>query len=374
MSLDFRIVDYNYPFQDNVELTATSSSASFPVNNLTDYIRAKEWRSSGNFTITDSNKYIDFKESSGGAEATATLTTGDYTSTTLATEIKTRIEAVSPNARTYTISYSSTTGKWSITGETYLDILFSSGTNASNSVGASIGYASSDYTGAVTYTSANTAIHTHEAIEIDLKSTEEIDTVALLFDLDGGSNLTSSAVVKIQANATPEWSSPAVDVTLSFDNTYGIYTHYFTTDQSYRYWRVYIADPSNTDLYVAIGKIILGKGTTLSRSIDIGFALTWNDYSQITSNDFGHQYVDLYPVRKELTFNYNVLSYADIQTLEGIFLRNKQAVPVFCALDGVEDIYDKDHFVIYGRLNKKFTNNHLFIGYFKAGLSVEEIG
>lgn len=102
--------------------------------------------------ILSSNKYIDFKEGAGGAELTATLTTGFYRPEELATEIKTKMEAV--GAETYTVTWSAITGKYTIASAgSYLSILWNSGTNTANSAKTTLGFANTDSTSALTYTS-----------------------------------------------------------------------------------------------------------------------------------------------------------------------------------------------------------------------------
>lgn len=65
------------------------------------------------YTVNDSNSTIVFNE--GGSNITATLTSGTYNIDQLATEMKTRLDASSGLGRTYTVSYSLTTLKLTIT-------------------------------------------------------------------------------------------------------------------------------------------------------------------------------------------------------------------------------------------------------------------
>lgn len=60
------------------------------------------------YVITTGNNEIPFQENIGVA-ATATLTSGNYTPSTLAAEIATQMSAVSPNVRAYTVTYSAIT-------------------------------------------------------------------------------------------------------------------------------------------------------------------------------------------------------------------------------------------------------------------------
>lgn len=90
-----------------------------------------------NFTIASGiNDKIDFDEGSG--ELTATLTSGSYTGATLAAEIETRMEIV---GALYTVSYSLSTGKFTIAKDTGTVILkWATGTNSATTVGIYIGF------------------------------------------------------------------------------------------------------------------------------------------------------------------------------------------------------------------------------------------
>ncbi|MCP3682363.1 MAG: hypothetical protein GY861_06695, partial [bacterium] len=95
----------------------------------------------------------------------------------------------------------------------------------------------------------------------------DVDTVAVL-----GNNFTSSATVKIQANATDVWTSPTVDQSLTYtkDNRrstelgrdVGVWSYQFSTTQSYRYWRLTVDDGSNLDTYIEIGFVFMDENTT----------------------------------------------------------------------------------------------------------------
>lgn len=367
-----RFIDYNYPFQSNVEVTATSQSADFPASNLKKYFRSKVWRSSGSFVIDATNNKINFVEVSLGPELTATLTPGTYSVAALAAEIKTQLEAASANARTYTVSQSGVTGKWTIAGQVYLDLLFSTGTNSAISPRNVLGFGASDFTGAITYTGPLTAIHTLERVVFDLETAEDIDTIALIFDPKVGHKLTDLAVVKVEANPSNNWTAPLYSQTLTIDDTHETYTLFLTTAQSYRYWSINIVDPQNPNLYVELGTVILGKGTALNRCADVGFEYRVTDASKIEDNEYGNEYVDIYPQRKELSFNMNVLTYDQKKELEASFIRVGSRVPVFVCIDPLEAAFDKDEMSIYGRMSKDLSLRHLTRSYFGTSIKISE--
>jgi len=100
------------------------------------------------------NDKIDFEETA-AVELTATLNSGQYTSTELETEIKTRLDLA--GASTYTVAYDTGTNKFTITsdgtgGGNIFNLLWLTGTNTALTAGEIIGYdITSDNTGSLAY-------------------------------------------------------------------------------------------------------------------------------------------------------------------------------------------------------------------------------
>lgn len=372
MSATFRIVDYNYVSQENVTISASSSNSNFPVSNVAHEFRSKVWRSTGYFVITSSNNKVNFVETNLGPELTATIPVGSYSLSALIAAIKAALEAASVNARTYTVSKSAVTGKWTIAGQTYLELLFSTGTDAATSIRSAIGFGSNDFTGATTYTGPVAALHTEEGVVIDLNTAEEIDTVAIMFDSLAGVKLSDSALIYVQASATNAWTTPGYSQAVTIDNTYSCITLFLDTPQEYRFWRIKIVDPQNAYGYVELGTIVLGKYLSLARCPDNGFDLTWDDASKLSVNDYGNTYVDEYPQVKEMIFNFNILTYDQQKILQEAFRRLGNKKPIFVALDPSETLFDKDHFWIYGRMTDKLISKHIVTSYFQTGIKIRE--
>ena len=368
--VDARIIDYNYAFESGVSITASSATVTFPVSNLSLFHRSKIWRSSGNYVIDSTNNKINFKETGLAAELTATLTSGTYTATTLAAQVKTQLEAASVD--TFTVTFL-TSGKFKIESSgTAFELLFSTGTNTATSARNVLGYGTNDYTGATEYTASTVSIHTEEAITFDLSTTEDIDSFCLVFDPSIGINFTNSVVLKLQANATNVWTSPAVDVTLTVDNETETVSHYFTTVQSYRYWRLKIVDSQNPDLYVQLGKVFLGKALDIARVPSIGFQLGLNDRTQETENEFGNKYFDVYPIEKNLSFNLDLMEKVDSNIIYNSFTRIGKRKPVLVVLDSTELLFDKNKVTVYGFYDGSLTLSHVFKQYMGTTISMKE--
>lgn len=366
-------MDKNYFFESNVTITATSEDANFPASNLTVHGRSYVYRSKGAFIIDTTNNKINFKKVSGGVELTATIASGTSTSPgALATAIKTALEAAD-GVNTYTVTYSATTGLWTILSSgAFLSILFSTGTNASTSCRTVIGFGSLDYTGAVTYTGPTRAIHTEENIVIDLQTTDPVDSFALFFNPMTGSKYSSSAALRLQANATNVWTAPSVDQALTYDDDYGVFTHFFASAQSYRYWRLNIKDAANSKLYIEVPKLVLSSATQLTQMPEVGYEDGWDDQSKLEENNYGHLVGDIYPVRRLLKFSYVGLPEADQKTLMKIFKKVGAATPIALAADPTAVMFDKDKLVLYGRIRGGSKDRQRFTTFFDRDFSVLE--
>jgi hypothetical protein len=210
-------------------------------------------------------------------------------------------------------------------------------------------------------------------ITFDLATTEDIDSVVLFWPKEDGIRLSSSAVVKIQANATNTWGAPAVDQTLTIDNQYMVASHFFSTNQSYRYWSVLISDAGNANGFLELGLVWLGKGIDVP-SAQNGFKSQILDRSKVIETDFGHKYVDVYPKQRRIEINYSNVDYADIQTLENAYSSNGVEIPVLLALDPEEAVFDKNHFLVYGNFSNSFGLGHVVYDALNTeGIVIEEL-
>lgn len=114
------------------------------------------------FSVTNDNKYLDFRSQNLGPELTATLNPQNYTATEFMAEIKRAMEIADPS-NIYTISLNRTVAGGTdnrmtvVTNGSYLDLLFQTGTHADNSPSVLMGFDHVDYTGGLSYTGSVTA-------------------------------------------------------------------------------------------------------------------------------------------------------------------------------------------------------------------------
>lgn len=368
-----KFLNYNLSSQNETTVTSSTADVDYPATNLKHDFRSKKWMSAPNgaFVIDNSNNEIDFEETI-SVELTATLVPGTYNAATLATEISTKMDAAGAN--TYTVQYSQATGLWTVSSSgAYFSLLCNSGTNQSkNTFKKILGFTNSDKTGALTYTGTNIAIHTEEWVTFDAITSEPVDTIALFWPKESGIKLSDSAIVKVQANATNNWSAPAINVTMTIDNDYMVASHLFSTDQSYRFWRVSIIDPSNAYLQVELGVFYVGKSLTV-QDADNGFTFTTKDTSKTYQNDFGNMYVDEYPMENTLDLDFTVLQYQEAKTIENAYRQNGLRKPVLVILDPTEIVFSKNHFLVYGKMTKPVEIKQVSYDIFNTSLVIREI-
>jgi len=122
-------------------------------------------------------------------------------------------------------------------------------------------------------------------------------------------NFTSSAVVRLQANDYKNWTNPPVNVLLAPHADVMVYR--FSTEQNYQFWRIAITDTTNPDGFYEVGYVFLGPETTLSRNVNYGFSLAYNDNSSGGVNEGGLAGGVIKPKLVRLTYQYSYLTDVD---------------------------------------------------------------
>ncbi len=112
---------------------------------------------------------------------------------------------------------------------------------------------------------------TDEWIKWDLATAKDVDCVAIF-----NHNLTSSATVTIEGNSSDFWSPPTFSETLTLvsdsdSNVIARIGHFLASQQSYRWWRLKVTDPTNPDSYIQIGRIVFGAYYETTRDMSDDF-------------------------------------------------------------------------------------------------------
>lgn len=294
-----RIAYKNY-WRKGTILGQSSEHPQYPatdtqVDTLVQFWRTRHGTSSGNglFVIAATNKYIDFDE--GGAELTATLTPGNYNAQTLVTEIQTRMDAA---ARTYTVSYSETTAKFTIArGAGNFTLRWQSGTNTANTAGTTLGFnVAANDTGAATYTSDYRRIHYPNAyISCNLGAAYEINYMALL-----NHNFSASATISVIGASDSAFTTDISTTSVTY-NASNIRKH-LASSVTRQYWKIQVADPTNTNSYIQLATPILTKYWQPAINIKLGYSDGYDDISPIEMSDSLNEFGQEKPIYKDVEY------------------------------------------------------------------------
>ncbi|MCK5127900.1 MAG: hypothetical protein KAR42_16705 [candidate division Zixibacteria bacterium] len=286
--MTIRIV-YKSRWRDATIQAQSSEHPQYPAEDsqldiLTQPFRTRHGADSGNglFVIDANNKYIDFDE--GGGELNATLTEGNYNGNSLATEIKTQLDAV--GAITYTVTYSESTGKFTIAGDANFKLMWKTGTKGSDNtdthVGTTLGFDDSadDDGAAATFTSDYVRIHWPNAyIDVDCGSALAYDFVALL-----AHNISASATaITIYGADDAAFTTNLVTDTITHNAT-NIFK-FLTAARTKRYIRIYVEDPTNTAGYISLGVIFVGSYWEPNRHFLVPYSRGRRDPSSVDRTD-----------------------------------------------------------------------------------------
>lgn len=180
-------------------------------------------------------------------------------------------------------------------------------------------------------------------------------------------NLTSSGTYKIQGNATDVWTAPSVDETFVYDSDIMIKTF---NSASYRYWRFSLADATNPDTYLEIGRLFLGTYLEFADQPSKDFPLTYEDTSTVDYSITGQAFGDEGIIYKLYNFKFPYWTDTVRKSVVTMVEDIKLVKPVIL----VPDENNTDKLIpVYAKLNDNLSFNHI-IGYIYNGtLSFREV-
>lgn len=316
----------------------SSERAAFPVTNAYNkQRRSKVWRSNGYFNVESGSNTIVFKDASGGANKTATIAAGEYSSTSaFMTAVDTAFEAA--GVANYTVTQDSNL-KFVITsdlsgGATHFELIW---THADSAAMAGImGFDTSvDQTGASSYTADLLRIHTSEWILWDLGISSDPDSFALIGPRNSAIKISPSATLKLQANETDNWSSPSFETTLTYDDeVIAKLSDSSIAGDAYRYWRLYFEDKDNPNGYIEVGAFFLGQYYAPNRGrVQFPFVSQAEDRSTTVTSEGGQTFHDI----KQQTRTYNIqwkgLKKDEMEEIQSIFANYGISKPLFISFD-----------------------------------------
>ena len=181
-----------------------------------------------------------------------------------------------------------------------------------------------------------------------------------------GHNLTNSGTYKIQGNATDSWGTPSLDETFTYDSNIMIKTF---NSAGYRYWRFSLADATNPDTYLEIGRLFLGTYLEFSDQPSKEFPMTYEDTSNVDYSITGQSFGDEGIIYRLYNFKYPYWTDTVRKSVVTMIEDIKLVKPVILVPD--EDNTDK-LIPVYAKLNDALSINHIVAYAWNGTLSFRE--
>ena len=304
------------------DLSASSSNSAFPISNLEGSARrSRVWQSSGHFTVTSLNNTIIFRDAPAGADKTATIVVGEYASiTAFMAAVDAALEAV--GASNYTVTQG-TDKKFVFStdltgGATSLELR---GADVLFTAKSILGLNASNKSSTTSITSDFVSIHTNERITIDLGTAFNPKMFCMFGPRNEVLRIQSSAVIRLQANATNVWTAPEYDQVLTW-NEFGIWKfgELGLHTQALRYWSINIVDTNNPRGYVEISSLFLGDTLTMTKGCpQFPLSIQEVDLTESERTLAGGSFSSIYGKTSQLTLNWEFLTKLEMDQFRDLF-------------------------------------------------------
>ncbi|MDZ4678396.1 MAG: hypothetical protein SGI74_12905 [Oligoflexia bacterium] len=315
----------------------SSENPSFPaVNVYNKKRRSKVWRTQGFWEITSLNNKLIFRETT-TVDLTATIAVSNYASTVLLmAAIKAALEVA--GASVYTITQDLISKKIKVTsdglgGGGIFELI---NTDVLSTLASVIGFdISTDKTGALTYTADFLKIHTKEFLTLDLGISTNPQCFLLIGKRNAPIQFSSSATLKLQANATDAWTSPTFETTLTYnEKTILLINPTGLSPTPLRYWRLLIQDSANPNGFIEIGSLYLGNFYSTQRgAAQFPLKSSFVDRSTSVISEGGQIFSGVREKTQEFSLDWNGLTYSELEVFNDIFQKMGTSVPFFVILD-----------------------------------------
>jgi hypothetical protein len=326
-AVTFRLAWSNLAALSASVVSSSSEQAAFPDHKVQVPGMSSGWRSAYGWTVVAGfNDKIDFVE--GGVAKVGTVTPGEYATGALyATAVQTAMNAAAAT-NTYTVTYSTTTHKFTVaraTGAATIALPWTTGTNVGTAVSSDLGFTADD-TGNTTYNGDAEAYVSKQFLILDCVTPQTAGSVHLF----GMTTFEAGAAVTVQGNATDAWSSPSLNMSASLGSDMA--SAWFTP-AAYRYWRVVIKDVSNPIGYLGVKALSVAPYLELSRGVQRGYGRQPADTSTVVATSGGGMVQSKRVAPVVLALGFRKLTRTEMLALEQIQTSHGVGRPMVVALD-----------------------------------------
>lgn len=297
----------NVMFQPDVVYVPSSEEPQLPAEHLRDQLRQAIWQTQGPWVITSYNKYIDFNR---GGVKVATIAEGTYaTGSALCTAIVAALNAADPSGAglTWAADYNVAAAyKFRIRNTAGVpvgfNLLWSSGANKYQSVALCIGFITSADTGSViTATATNQSFQSRHYLVLYRSS--DATNIRALTAILLEHNLSATAVVTWEANATNAWSAPTTSQNYAGTPS-DPWLLEFPSLVAEPYYRLTVNDTLNADGFFQVGIIHLGDIDTPTYCATDSLEYTRQDFSSLVQSISGATFGSTEPARETWALEY----------------------------------------------------------------------
>lgn len=206
---------------------------------------------------------------------------------------------------------------------------------------------------------------------IDLQQTRNIDTFAIHGDTNTSLGLTS---VSFKTSLTTDFtSSTAINVPISAEFLLGYV--YLTTPVSHRFVEVTL---TGTGSFVEVSNIFVGERIELlQQNLSISsFSYGFEDQSRVSSNSYGQKFIDKRNKIKQLGGNIEFCIKSEQETLDDMFLRHGESLPIWMIVDKEGDSINDGNYklTIYGYFSDTPTWSASGGQTYNTSVNVEQAG
>ncbi|MCD6451258.1 MAG: hypothetical protein J7L64_02665 [Acidobacteria bacterium] len=203
-----------------------------------------------------------------------------------------------------------------------------------------------------------------EYVVVDFGSPYSVKAVSFI-----NHNLTSNAVIKLQANSSDSWDNPPFETTLTPHKETIIKCF---DAQNYRYWRLWIQDSGNPSGYIEIGRLYLGSYFEPSRNFVYGWEYRIIDPSRIDASEGGQEFADIEDNYRVIyvAFGAGMITEEDKEEYERMLAYCGRSRDLFIALDYENHPND---WTFYGKfVNTDFSFKNSVGEFYEAGFEFKE--
>ena len=149
-------------------------------------------------------------------------------------------------------------------------------------------------------------------------------------------NFSSGATVTLQGNASDSWGSPTYSqaLTIATDADGNVLPRIvFFLDQTFQYWRLLVADATNPDGYIQIGRLMAGEYYEMTRNIAQAWGWQLNDPSEGERIAGRQTYYKQRNKYRTANVNFNYVGQTQVDKMQAIFEKVGNSKPLVVSID-----------------------------------------